>query len=130
MLDGLAPDSGRLQWQHDAQLAEQAADAIDQRGALFDIALARTMHEQARLLLDAFDRHKTHIGAGHGFADGRSIGGVVLAALAAHAIGHNELGRHQAHDVAELGELSGPVVGSAARFHADQARRQIGNEFE
>ena len=41
---------------------------------------------------------------------GLSIGGVVLASLAAHAVGDNELGRHQLDGVAVLGEEPGPVV--------------------
>lgn len=49
---------------------------------------------------------------------------------AAALLGNNELGRHHAHRVTKLGELSGPVVGTRTRFHADQARRQVGNECE
>jgi hypothetical protein len=38
------------------------------------------------------------------------------------AVGGDELGRHQARGVAELGKLPGPVVGARAGLHADQAR--------
>ena len=88
------------------------------------------MHEQARLLLDVLDGHEAHVGPGDGFADGGGVGRVVLAAPAAHAIGGDELGRHQAHGVAELGELARPVVRARAGFHADEAGRQCGDEFE
>jgi len=32
-------------------------------------------------LLDAFDRHKSHVGAGDGFTDRSRISGIVLARL-------------------------------------------------
>lgn len=32
--------------------------------------------------------------------------------------------------MAELGKLARPVVGAGARLHADQAARQVGDEFE
>ena len=37
--------------------------------------------------------------------------------------------RHKPHDVAELGKLPGPVVGTGAGFYADQAGWQLGREF-
>lgn len=71
------------------------------------------------MLIDIFDRDEAHVGSGDGFADGGRIGGVVLAALAAHPVRRNELGGHQLHGVAELAEFSGPVVGAGTGFHAD-----------
>ena len=38
--------------------------------------------------------------------------------------------RHKPHGVAELGKLPGPVVGTGAGFHIDQARWQMGYEFK
>lgn len=73
---------------------------------------ARTVHDQARLLFDAFDGHKTHVGAGDGFCDGCGIGGGILAALAARAVRGEELGGHQADGVAILAKLAGPMVGA------------------
>ena len=93
-------------------------DAVNQGGALLHIALAGAMHEQSRLLLDALDRHEAHVGAGDGFGDGCRIRCIVLAAPATHAVGGDELGRHQAHGVAERGELPGPVVSAGTGFHA------------
>ena len=64
-------------------------------------------------------------GPGDGFADGGGIGRIVLAALAAHAVGGDELGGHQFDGVAVLPEQPCPVVRAGAGFHADQARRQL-----
>ena len=61
---------------------------------------------------------------------GLSIGRIVLAAFAAHAVGGDELGRHEPHGLAELAKLARPVVCARAGFDADQAGRQIGDEFE
>ena len=41
---------------------------------------------------------------------GLSIGGVVLASLAAHSVGGDELRSHQLDAVALLGKETGPVV--------------------
>ncbi len=37
---------------------------------------------------------------------------------------------HKPHGVVELGKLPGPVVGTGAGFHTDQAGWQVGYEFE
>ena len=88
------------------------------------------MHHELALLIDRFDRHESHVWAGDGFADGGCIGCIVLAATAREAVRDDELGRHQAYGVAELLELARPLVGARAGFHADEARRQRGDEFE
>ena len=97
---------------------------------MFHEALAGAVHHELALLFDGFDGHEAHVWAGDGFADGGGVGGVVLAAFAREAVGGNELGGHQAHAVAVLGKFTRPVVRARARFHADQARRQAGDEFE
>jgi hypothetical protein len=51
-------------------------------GALLHLAFSGAVHPQAGLLLHRFDRHEAHVGPAHGFADGRGVGCVVLAALA------------------------------------------------
>ena len=76
------------------------------------------------------DRDKAHAGTRHGFADGRSIRCIVLAALAAHAIGRDELGCHQPHGMAVLAKRSGPVVRTCAGFHADQAGRHVDDQWQ
>lgn len=65
------------------------------------------------------------LGAGHRFADGFGISGVVLARL---NVGLDELRRHQAHRVAHACELARPVVGAGACLDADEARRQVDEE--
>lgn len=40
----------------------------------------------------------------------------------------DELGGDQFDAVAVLAEQSGPVVGAGAGFHADQARRELGDQ--
>ena len=59
----------RFERQHDAQFGQQAADAVDQGGALLYVALARAVHEQARLLLYGFERNKAHVGTRDRFSD-------------------------------------------------------------
>jgi len=73
-------------------------------------------------------RHETHVGPGDGFADGGGIRCVVLAALAAHAVGGDELGGDEPDGVAVLPEASRPVVGTGTGFHADQAGRELGDQ--
>ena len=53
-----------------------------------------------------------------------------LPSLPERRLGDDELGRHQAHRVAEPLEFACPVVCATARFHANATRRQRGDEFE
>jgi len=69
------------------------------------------------------------VGPLHSLADRRGVGSVVLAALAAHAVGGDELGGHQLDAVAVGGEQPGPVVRAGAGFDADGAGRQGGHHF-
>ena len=87
---------------HDAELAQEATDAVDGGGALLDQALAHPVDTQPRLLVLALDRHEAHVRSLHGLADGLGVGGVVLASLAAHPIWCDELGCHQPSGVAVL----------------------------
>lgn len=41
-----------------------------------------------------------------------------------------ELGCHWAHCVAQLGEFTGPVVGTRTGLHAHQARWEVGDELQ
>ena len=97
---------------------------------MLDKTLAGTVHHELALLIDRLDGHKAHIGAGDGLTDSSSVRCVVLAALTRQAVGGHELGGHQAHGVTELCKLACPMVSTGACFHADQARRQSGDEFE
>ena len=111
------------------ELAEQAADAVDAGRARMDIAVARAVHHQLALLLQGLRRHEANVGPLHRFADGCGIGRVVLAANAAHAVRGDELGRDQAHGVAQCGEQARPVVCAGTRFHRHGARRQGRNQL-
>lgn len=129
MLQRLTPNGGRLR-QHDTELREQAADAVDAGRALLDETLAHPVQAQHPLLLQALDGHKTHLGALHRLTDGGGICGIVLASLAREAVGHDELGGDQAHRVAMLDKQPGPVVCARAGPHADGAGWQGCNEIE
>ena len=83
---GLAAHGVGLQRQHDAELGQQPADAVDAWRCALDEPLARAVHHQPACCSLALDRHEAHVRALHGFADRRRVGGVVLAALAAHAV--------------------------------------------
>ena len=56
--------------------------------------------------------------------------GVGPVALVMRDEGLDELGIHQLDRVPEGGELAGPVLGTAARFHADFARRNVREVLE
>jgi hypothetical protein len=88
-----------LQRQHLAELAEQAADAIDESGAGLNETLSRTVHHELGFLLEALHRHEAHGRVLHRFADRRRVRRIV-AARAAHAVGGDELRGDQAHGVA------------------------------
>src|SRR5678815_2614011 len=57
----LAAHGGRLLRKHDAELAQEATDAVDGGGALLDQALAHSVHAQARLLVLALDWNEAHV---------------------------------------------------------------------
>ena len=116
--------------QNNAEFADQATQAVVERGAFFDETLPGTVQAEDGLLVDILDRDETHVRPGDRFANGGGIGRVVLAALAAHPVRGDELGGHQFDGVAEAAELPGPVVGAGAGFHADQAGWQLGDHVE
>ena len=91
-------------------------------GGIFEPGAVQTQDDLLMLFLD---RHKKHVRACDGLTDRGGIRRVVLAALAGHAVGCDELGRHQPDRVAVLPELSRPVMCARAGFHADGARRQL-----
>jgi hypothetical protein len=80
------------------------------------------MQGQDRLLFYTLDRHKPHAGPRDRFANCLCVIAVVFTAL---AIRHHKPGRHQSRVVAQLPELSGPLVCSGARLHTDDTRRQL-----
>jgi hypothetical protein len=80
------------------------------------------VQHQKCLILTRFDRDKAHIGTGHRFANGGSISGVVLRSPPHE--GFDITWRHEAHVMAELLQLTGPVVGSRTRLNTNQTRGQ------
>ena len=130
MLHSLAANDIGLERQHDAQFRQHTKDAVEGGGALLDKTLAGTAHHELALLIDRLEGHKAHIGPGDGLADSGGIHSIVLAAFAREAVGGYKLGGHQAQGVAILRKLACPMVSTGAGLHADQARRQSGDEFE
>src|SRR6202051_4109005 len=74
-------------------------------------------------LLRGLCRHELHRRALHGFGNRFGIIEVVLLSL---AIGADIFGRHQPGIVTQRCEFAAQVMGADAGFHADQARRYIG----
>ncbi len=72
--------------QNDAELGDQAANAVVQGGAFFDKALPGTMQGECGLLVFILDRHEAHLRTRDGFADRGGIGSIVLATLPAHPV--------------------------------------------
>jgi hypothetical protein len=97
--------------------------------ARLDEALPGTVHHQLRLLFLGLHRHEAHVRPLHGLASSRGIGRVVLAALAREPVGGDELRCHQPHGMTVTNEQPRPVVRTGARFHADRARRQRGDQL-
>jgi len=83
------------------------------------------MQRQYGLLLDTLDRNQAHVRSGHCLTDCLGIGDIVLVRF---HVGLDELWRHQAHGVSKTLEFSGPVMRTAARFHTNQAPRQLGKQ--
>jgi hypothetical protein len=82
------------------------------------------LHEQC-LLLGRLRRHSTDRRSTDGLTARRRIDRIVLVAL---DVGLHVLGRHQPYVMAELLQLTRPVVGRRTRFHADETRREFGKE--
>src|SRR6201982_2620463 len=89
--------------------------------------MSAAMQHQARLLLLAFGRYKTHRRSCHCLADRRSIIGVILTAL---EISLHITGRHQPHRMAERPKLTAPMMGTWAGFNANKARRQSRKQLQ
>lgn len=109
----------------DAELGEQAADHVHELGALLDQQIARPVQCQCRLLFRRLYRDEPHRRAGHCLANRFRVIRVRLAALNIRL--HVSRG-HQPNLMSEFGQLACPMVGGAARFDADQARRQLCKE--
>lgn len=105
------------------ELGKQAADLVNAGGALLLVALAHAVHSELGLLLGALDRHEAHLRPAGGLANGSSVVGVVLAALASHAVGRDQVAGDEAGIEAQKPQTAGGVVGAAADLHRHQAAR-------
>jgi hypothetical protein len=84
------------------------------------------VYGQYRLLLDMFNWSKAHRRPCDRLTDCLGIGCVVFACF---NVRFNELRSHETDRVPECLQLTRPVMGATACFHADQARRQIGKDL-
>src|SRR5215831_14659269 len=109
----------------DAELAHVPTHGVDHLRALADQLRTRAVQHRKTLLLEPLHRHERHARPRHRLADRRGINRVSLAAL---DIGLDVPRRHQLHGVPELGNLTCPVMRTAAGLHADQTRWQLGKE--
>jgi hypothetical protein len=108
----------------------EAAQSVGKCRPFLDKALPGAVQAEDDLLVFFLDRDDAHVGAGDGFADGLGVRRVVLAALARQAVGRDEFGCLQPDGVSVLTELSRPVVCAEAGFHADDARRQLRDDWQ
>jgi hypothetical protein len=84
------------------------------RGLLADEELACAMEHQAALLFGRLGLDKPHVGSGYCFADGLSVGGIILLPL---DVGLHVGRRHQAHDMPKCLELARPMMRRGAGFN-------------
>ena len=106
------------------EFSEQPANPVKERGALFYPADSQAVPGQALLLGFGLDRDEAHAGRAQRDQDRFGVGPVVFDRLAL-AVRTHELGRHQPRSQAQALCRTAPMMGTAARFHADhRARRQ------
>ena len=73
-------------------------------------------------LFDRLDRHKSHGGPAHRFADRFRIPTIILVGL---DVGLDIFGTHQLDAMADLLKRSTPVMRTPARLHPDHTGRQV-----
>src|SRR5215470_6815408 len=112
---------------HQPKLGKVSTKRVDQLSPLADQEIPRPVQHQHTLLLDVFDRHKSHRWPRDRLADRRCIGRVVLAAL---HIGFDIGRRHEPRVMPKLLELAGPLMRRCTRFHTNETRRQISKELK
>jgi len=92
---------------NDPELGKIGTDGVDHRGLLADEQMARAMEHQAALLLGRLGLDEPHGCPGDRFADGLSVGHIVLLPLDVRL----DVGRrHQPHGMAERLQFAGPMV--------------------
>jgi hypothetical protein len=75
-LDTVAPNR-----RNDPELGKMAPDRVDHRGLLTDEQMARSVEQQAALLLRSLGGHEPHVGPGDCFANRLCVSRVILLPL-------------------------------------------------
>ena len=107
----------------DAELAAEASQGIDARGACAHPERADAMQTLQGLLLQRLHANGTDVRGASGFEQGGGIGGV---GLVAPRVGAHVLGGQQTHLNAQAIEPASPMVGRATGFHDDQINGSVG----
>ena len=107
----------------DKRLAEQdIAGSKAHAAMLAHVGIISAEDEAARLSCLTLWRHEPHRWARGRLADSFCIGGIIFLPL--HK-GLHILRRHQLHLVPQCSQLTRPVMGRGAGFHANKAGRQL-----
>src|SRR5215470_2299743 len=110
-----------------AILQQVPAKSVHALGALTHQEVPDSKHDAVRLLLFGLDRHEAHARPLCRFTDGLCIGGIVLLPLDERL----DVGRRdQAHLMAQLADLTRPVVRAGTGFHCNDAPRLCCQETE
>src|SRR5215813_164522 len=96
------------------------AQSVDALGALTHQEIAGAEHDAVRLLLFGLDRNEAHAWPLRRFTDGLCIGRIVLLPLDERLDVDR---RDQAHMMAQLSDLTRPVVRPGTGFHRNDAPR-------
>src|SRR5262249_19368835 len=105
-------------WKDVAVFQQVSAKSVDALGALTHQQIAGSKHDAVRLLLFGLDRNKAHARPLVCFTDSLGIGGIVLLPLDERL----DVGRRdQAHMMAQLSDLTRPVVRTGTGFHRHHA---------
>ena len=107
----------------DPAFQHEGANLVDNAGALRNQPLAHPVQRLQVQLLRGLGRHELHCRALHGFGNRF---GIIEVVLLSPAIGADIFGRHQPGIVTKRCEFAAQVICADAGFHADQARRYIG----
>jgi hypothetical protein len=107
---------------HDTELATEAAQCIDARGAGCHPQRAGAVQALQCLLLDRFDAHRDDLGTAHRLEQGGGIGRIGLVALDVRT----DVSRRQQLNLdAQSIEPARPVVGGATGLHDNPSDRSI-----
>src|SRR6516165_5165981 len=110
---------GDTLWKDVAVFHQMPAKNVDALGALPHQEIAGSKHDAVRLLLFGLDRNKAHARPLGGFTDRLCIGSIVLLPLDERL----DVGRRdQAHMMAQLSDLTRPVVRAGTGFHRNDTR--------